>query len=150
MTDTFVLRQRPPLRALLVSSVVAVLAAVLIVMQLVTGWTALLVPVGIGLLVLSVGWAALALYSTRRLRYRVELDADGYRISSPGHQSAAQWKDIAEVTAQSTRVTLVHRLPHVSGDSIVCLAGMRDPDFLAIIRAVQRRLDESRGYHPGG
>lgn len=139
VSETFVLRQRPPLRALLISSVATVIGAVGTVLAVALAWPTAVLVVAIMVLVAGLLLGVVAVVAIRRLMTTVVLDADGYLIRRPGHQARGAWADVSKVTLEGPTLTL-----RPAGDSIICLRGAGDPTFTALASAVRARLDADR------
>lgn len=147
MSETFVLRQRPPLRALLISSIGALVAAVLLVVGAALSWPAAAIALSAVLLVFSILFGVLALFVTRGLDTSVRVDEEGYAISRPRHRAEGRWSDVDRVSMEGLKLTLFSKADPETGDSIVCLNGPDDPDLISLMYAIRNRLDADRGYH---
>lgn len=138
------LRQRPPLRALLISSVAAVIGAAGTVLAVALAWPVGVRIIAVAILVAGLLLGVVAVVSTRRLVTTVTLDADGYLIDRPGRIARGAWPDVAKVTMEGPRLTFLASAAATTGDSVLCLRGADDPTFAALAVAVRRRLDADR------
>ena len=144
VSETFVLRQRPPLRALLISSVVAVVGAAGTVLALALDWASAVLIIAVVLLVAGLLLGVVAVVTTRRLMTTVALDAGGYLIMRPGRRARGNWSDVAKVTLEGPALTLLPSADATTGDTIICLRGPDDPTFAALAAAVRDRLEADR------
>jgi hypothetical protein len=160
----FALNPRPPLRALAVGSVAAVVGALLVVLGSAQqrGATPLEPPgqaralhlplvltvIGIALLILAMSLVVAALVLTARLRTALTLDAEAIRVTRGRRTRAVAWSGIESVSLRGPRLTFTSK----GGGSAVVVVNPRspgNPTFLALVAAIRERLNADRGYRPG-
>lgn len=145
MTTTHQVRQRPPLRALVLAASLMVVGSVLMLMADLLHWPLLLT--GLGLVVLLTGLAlyVAAWWLARTMSVKVVLDDHGYQIQGPRISEAGTWGEIGRVTRGDGRIT-IHRKDGSLAQLMVAPSGTADLDALGADLA--HRLDADRGYGP--
>ena len=143
----FVLRAPSPLRALVVASIAAVLGAALVVLWRSASWPLAVAVLGLVLLALAVALVLAVVRAQLRLRQTVRLDETGVTVGKGRRTSSAAWAEITSVTVTGARLTLVRR---EGGTPVEVLnpGGPYETAFAALMEALQRFLDEDRGYRP--
>lgn len=138
--NRYVLRPRPPRRALVLGVAATVIGLAALLLGIILGW-ALIVSI-LGALVLAGGVAVLVLigYSQAHHSLYVDLDDVGYRVHGPGLDKKGSW-------AHVTRVALTpdgSRLVIASGASkrtyIICSTGGDDPVMKAVVADIASRV----------
>jgi hypothetical protein len=142
--QTYVLKPRPPVRALAIASVLAVVGAVLIVLSNAAGHPAwVLIPEAL-LLAAAVALAVAALLATRRLTTTAGLDESGIELSRGGRTTTLAWSEITAVELAPHHILLR------SGADVAAAVpnprGASDPGVREFLDAVRRSLDDNRGY----
>lgn len=140
---THVVRQRPPLRGLVLAAGAMLAGAVLmLISDLLTGPVALTLT---GLTVLVIGGVAFCVpwFTARSMRVEVVLDENGYRITGAGNSESGDWSDITKVTRGEGRITF-HRRDGARVQLVMAPNGRGDLDALG--DDIARRLDADRGY----
>ena len=145
--ETYILTAAQPIRASVISAVADLVGAVLIVIGLDRGNTALTV-IGIVLFVLGVGLAIAAAVLRRRLRTVVGLDDRGITIRSAGRSAHAPWSQITDVTQDRRAIYLAQKKSEGPTLKINSPRGPNDPQFRRLAGVLAERLDQDRGYHP--
>jgi Zn-dependent alcohol dehydrogenase len=143
----FTLTAPPPVRALAIAAVTALVGAALVVgsRMLDLGTTVLVVGVvGLGL---AVALAVAALVLGARSRADLVLGPDAVTIRRAGQAQRVPWADIDNVTLAGPRLTMVRK----TGADVVVINPRTptDPTFTALLGALSRRLDADRGYRTG-
>ncbi len=145
MAERFVLRPRPPVRALALSAGLDLVGAVLIVLGSDAANT-LLVVIGVVVLVLGLALLAAALIGYRRFSTVVEMDDRGLAIRSAGKTARRRWNEINQVRAQDHHVYLWTDSDDGETLQIVCPRGPSDPEVGRLQITLARALDADRGY----
>jgi hypothetical protein len=144
----FVLSAPPPLRSLAISSVAALLAAVMIVLGSALDLPQAVAIVGIGLMVLAIALVIAALILTTRLRTTAILDSTSITIIQRGDRRTVPWSMIDSVKMQGPRLLLITEPEGGRNVVVVNPRGSTDGTFSALIVDIQRRLNADRGYRP--
>jgi hypothetical protein len=102
--------------------------------------------VGIGLMVVAVVLAVVALLLSARLRSTLILDSQSITITRGRHRRVVPWSMIQTVKMQEPRLLLI-TAPEAGPDAeIINPRRSTDATFAALIAEIQRRLDADRGY----
>jgi hypothetical protein len=144
----FALAPRPPLRALAIGSLAAVVGALLVVLAGTLDLPLVLTILGIALLIFAVALVVAALALTARLRTALTLDAEAIRVTRGRRTRSVQWSGIDSVSLQGPRLTFTPK----DGESAVAVVNPRspgNPTFLALVAAIRERLNADRGYRSG-
>jgi hypothetical protein len=144
----FILSAPPPLRSLAISSVAAVLAAVMIVLGSALDLPQAVAIAGIGLMVLAIALVIAALILTARLRTTAILDSTSITIIQRGDRRTVPWSMIDSVKMQGSRLLLITEPEGGPNLALVNPRGTTDATFAALIADIQRRLNADRGYRP--
>lgn len=144
--ETYDLVPPPPVRAYAIAGLVALVGAGLTVTARASGWGTGVVAIGLALLATGVVLLVAAVLAIRRLRVRVHLFDDGFRVTGPAGEREGAWSDIIKVTlsADGHRLTL-HHTPE-RRTYLVTPHGPNDPELERLGMAIARRLDADRGY----
>jgi len=140
----FVLRPAPPVRALAITAGAALVAIVLLGIALSGRASTPLTVVAVVLLVLGLALGLGAVVLTRRLRASVRVDDRAIAVRRGRRTDSVAWSDVDEVTLEGARLNLVAKSG--AGLMLVNPRTPADPTFVALLRAIQQRLDTSRGY----
>jgi hypothetical protein len=101
---------------------------------------------GVGLLILAVVLAVVALLLTARLRTTLVLDPETITIIKGRRRRVVPWSMIDIVRRQGPRLLLITK-PEGGADVTVVNPGTAtDATFDALIAEIQQRLDADRGY----
>ncbi len=146
--ERFTLSARPPVRALAITAVTAVVGAALVVVASALDWPTAFAVIGVVLLALAFALAVLAFVLVAQLRVAVQVDAETLTIARGSQRTVLAWSDVREVALRGRRVVLLLKGDSAQAVSIVNPRGPTDPTFLALLRALQRQLDDDRGYRP--
>jgi hypothetical protein len=142
----FALAAPPPVRSLAISAGAAVIAAAMIVLSSALDLPQVVTAAGVGLLILAVVLAVVALVLTARLRTTLVLDPETITIISGRRRRVVPWSMIDIVRRQGPRLLLITQ-PEGGADVTVVNPGTAtDATFDALIAEIQRRLDADRGY----
>ena len=144
--ERFALTAPPPVRALAIAAVVAMVGAALIVGSRALGLGPVVLAVGVAGLGLAVALSVAALILVARLRCTLVLDTDGIAVIRARRTNRLAWSDIDKVSLTGPRLTLVTKASDGADVSVVNLRGQRDPTFISLARAIRGRLDADRGY----
>jgi hypothetical protein len=146
--ESFSLTPRPPLRALAIGSVAAVIGALLVVLAGISDLPLVLTIIGIALLIVAVALVTTALALTARLRTALTLDAEAVRVTRGGRTRTVPWSGIDSVSLQGSRLTFTPK----GAEPAVAVVNPRSPSnptFLALVAAIRQRLNADRGYRSG-
>jgi hypothetical protein len=144
--ERFALTATPPVRALAIASVVAVVGAALTVGSRALGLGPVVLVMGVAGLVLGVALALVTAILVVRLRSTFLLDTDGITVIRGRRTERLPWSDINSVNLAGPRLTLVTEPASGAGVSVINPRSRTDPTFLALIAAIRGRLDADRGY----
>jgi hypothetical protein len=142
----FVLAAPPPIRSLAISSVVALIAAVMIVLGTALDLPQVVAIAGIVLMIFAIVLAAVALVLTARLRTTLILDAQSITITRGRQRRAVSWSMIESVKAQGPRLLLITRPEGGPDATVMNPRGGNDATYVALITEIQQRLNADRGY----
>lgn len=140
---THVMRPRPPIRALGIAAVLALLGMGAFALQYFMNWSEALRIVGLVLLALGVALAVTGFTAVRRLSATVSLDEQGFRMDTPTGSQAGEWGEIVKVTRSTGRITL-HKRDGSQVAMVVPRGGSGDLDGLGV--DIAGRLNANRGY----
>lgn len=140
---THVMRPRPPIRALGIAAVLALLGMGAFALPYLLDWSEGLRIVGLVLLALGVALAVTGLTAVRRLSATVLLDEQGFRMHTPTGSQEGDWDDIVKVTRSTGRITL-HKRDGSQVAMVVPRGGSGDLDGLGV--DIANRLNANRGY----
>lgn len=143
----FTLTAPPPVRALAIAAVTALVAAALIVTSRILDLGTVVLVVGVVGLALAVALAVAALVLSRRARVDLVLAADAVTVRRAGQAQRVPWADIDNVTLTGPRLTLVRKTG--ADVAVVNPRTPTDPTFTALLAALTQRLDADRGYRTG-
>jgi phosphate/sulfate permease len=146
--ERFELKPAPPVRAMAISAIGAVVGAGLIVLAAAQDWSLVIVIIGIAVLIFAVSLAVTAALLVRRLRTVIVAGSDELTVLRGRQSRSVAWSVIDKVNLRGPRLTVITRN---GGGANVVVTNPRTPDdptFLALIAAVRRRLDVDRGYQP--
>jgi len=142
-STTHQVRQRPPLRALGLASLLVVVGLVLLLMADLLNRQAALTTLGVVAVVLGLALFGAAWWLARSMRVQIMLDEDGYRLVGPLRAEQGSWSQIGLVTRGQGRITL-HRKDGSRVQLVVARSGVADLDALGA--DIAARLDVNRGY----
>jgi hypothetical protein len=142
--DRFTLTAPPPVRALAIAAVTALVGAGLMVASRVLDLGPVGLVVGLVGLALAVALAVAALVLGARARADLIMEPDTITVRRGGQERRVPWSDIDSVTLTGPRLTLVRK----TGPGVVLVNPRTptDPTFTALLSAIQDRLDADRGY----
>lgn len=140
---THVVRQRPPIRALVLGAAAMVTGAALLLLADLLDWHLALTVAGAVALLAGIAVFVAAWWVARSMRVEVRLDEAGYWITGPRIRQSGAWADIGRVTRGTDRIT-IHRKDGSRALLVVTPGGTADLDALSDDLA--RRLDADRGY----
>lgn len=143
----FTLTAPPPVRALAIAAVTALVAAALAVASRMLDLGSVVLVVGVVGLGLGVALAVAALVLAARSRADLVLGADAVTVRRAGRTQRVSWADIDNVSLTGPRLTMVRK----TGPDLVVVNPRTptDPTFTALLAALSRRLDADRGYRTG-
>jgi hypothetical protein len=144
--ERFALTARPPVWALAIASLVAVVGAALAVGSRALGLGPVALVTGIVGLVLGVVLVLAAAILVVRLRSTLLLDGQGLTVLHGRRTDRLLWSDITSVNLAGPRLTFVTESASGTGVSILNPRSRTDPTFLALVAAIRDRLDADRGY----
>jgi hypothetical protein len=142
--ERFTLTAPPPIRAFAIAAVTALVGAGLIVVSSVLDLGPVVLVIGLVGLGLGVALAVAALVLGARSRSDLVMDSEAITVRRAGQVRRVPWAEIESVTLTGPRLTLVR----TSGADLIVVNPRTptDPTFLAVLAAIQRRLDRDRGY----
>jgi hypothetical protein len=142
----FTLTAPPPVRALAIAAITALVALALVVASQTLDLGPVVLVVGLVGLALAVALAVAALVLAARSRADLVMAPEAITIRRAGQERRVPWADIESVTLTGPRLTLVRK--NGAGVVVVNPRTPTDPTFTALLGAVQQRLDADRGYQP--
>ncbi len=147
--ERFVLALRPPVRALAITAVMALLGALLVVSARVFELGLALVIIGGALLFLAVSLGAISALLVARFRSTVVLAADAITVIRGRRTSRVAWSAVDHVMLKGPRLTLVTKPDRGEAVTVVNPRTPTDPTFVSLVAAVRSRLNADRGYRTG-
>jgi Bacterial PH domain len=144
--EQFALTARPPVRALAIASVTTLLGAVLLVLAQARGLGLVLLIIGSALLVFGLTLGLIAILLVFRLRSRVVLDGAGVTLYRGGRSQSLAWSAIDRVDLEGPRLSMISNDADRPDLVLINPRTPTDQTFLALVAAVQKRLDADRGY----
>ena len=140
----FTLTAPPPVRALAIAAVTALVGAGLMVASRGLDLGPVVLVVGLVGLGLAVALAVAAFVLGARVRADLVMGPEAITVRRNGDVRRVPWADIDSVTLSGARLTLVRKTG--AGVVVVNPRTPTDPTFTALISAIQHRLDADRGY----
>ena len=142
--QSFTLTAPPPVRALAIAAVTALVGAGLMVASRVLDLGPVVLAVGLVGLGLAVALAVAALVLSARARADLIVEPEAITVRRAGEERRVPWADIDTVTLTGPRLTLVRK----TGANVVVVnpRSPTDPTFTAVLSAIPPRLDADRGY----
>ena len=144
--ERYVLALRPPVRALAITAVTALLGALLVVLAQVFELGLVLVIIGGALLLFAVSLGLISALLVARLRSTVVLDAEAIRVIRGRRTSRVPWSAVDHVMLKGPRLTVVTKPDQGEAVTVVNPRTPTDPTFRSLVAAVQGRLNADRGY----
>jgi hypothetical protein len=144
--ERFTLTARPPVRALGIAAVTTLLGAVLMVLAQARHLGLVLLIIGSALLVFGLSLGLVAILLMSRLRSTVVLDSDEVTVVRGGRRQSLAWSAIEQVDLSGPRLSMISKSNDQPGLIVINPRTPTDPTFLAVVAAVQKRLDADRGY----
>ncbi len=141
--STHQVRQRPSLRALVLSGVLMLVGLVLVLMAELLDHNIALTVLGLVVVLMGLALFATSWWAARGMRVQVVLDEDGYAMQGRDSAQTGRWGDVRQVTRSHDRVTLY--LADGSRVQLVVPRGRVD-DLDALGTDIAHRLDAHRGY----
>ncbi len=139
----YLIRPRPPVRALAIAAVATLVGAVVLVLSVSLGWP---VIVGVLAVLLLLGGAALAgaaLWAMRRHVVALTLDEEGYHVAGAGQRHQGQWADVTRVAQNQAGDRLV--IHQGQARTHLVFAG-RDEQLIAdVVEDIKARLRAVHG-----
>ena len=149
VSERYTLAVAPPVRPLVIASLVSIIGAALVVSSRALGLGSVALVAGIVALGLAAALVVAALILVRRLRSTLALDAEGITVIQGRRSRRLRWPDIDSVSLTGRRLTLLPKPSAGSQVSVINAGNPTDPTFTSLIAAIQGRLDASRGYRTG-
>ena len=142
--ERFTLTAPPPVRALAIAAVTALVGAGLVVASRVLDLGPVVLIVGLVGLGLAIALPVAALILGARARADLVMEPDAITVRRSGQERRVPWADIDTVTLTGPRRTLARK----SGAALVVVNPRTptDPTFAALLSTIQQRLDADRGY----
>ena len=143
----FILTAPPPVRALAIAAVTALVGAGLMVASRMLDLGTVVLVVGLVGLGLAVALALTALVLVARSRAELVMEPEAITVRRTGQVQRLPWAEIDTVTLTGPRLALVRK----AGTDVVVINPRTptDPTFVALLAAISRRLDADRGYRTG-
>jgi hypothetical protein len=133
-------------RSLAISAGAAVIAAAMIVLGSALNLPQVIVIAGVGLMILAVILAVVALVLTGRLRTTLVLDPKSITIINGRRRQVVPWSMIDVVRRQGARLLLINKPEGGSDVTVLNPRAETDATFSALIVEIQKRLNADRGY----
>lgn len=140
---THQVRQRPPLRALVLAALLVLVGILLLLMADLLDRQFTLTALGVAGLVIGLALFLAAWLLARSMRVEIVLDQAGYRLVGPVRSDGGAWTDVTKVTRGPDRITM-HRKDGTRLQLVVTRGGRADLDALG--EDIASRLDTDRGY----
>jgi hypothetical protein len=140
----FTLTAPPPVRALAIAAVTALVGAGLMVASRMLDLGSVVLVVGLVGLALAVALTVAAFVLGARARADLVMEREAITVRRNGEVRRVPWADIDTVTLTGARLTLVRKTG--AGVVVVNPRTPTDPTFTALLSAIQHRLDADRGY----
>ncbi|MFZ0531006.1 MAG: hypothetical protein WAL91_10785 [Propionicimonas sp.] len=137
------MRQRPPLRALVLAAALMLIGLVLVLMAQLLGWHLVLTVGGALALLFGVGLLVASWAIARSMSVDVVLDDNGFQVVGAGSNETGRWSDISRVTRSDGALGLYRRDGTVL-HLVVARNSVADLDALGT--DIAHRLDADRGY----
>jgi len=144
--ERFVLSVRPPIRALAIAAIGALVGAGLMVLARLLDLGLVLLIIGGAVLILAVALALLAALMVARLRSTVVLDADAITMTRGRRTERVAWSGVDNVKLKGPRLTLITKPDQGDNLTVINPRTPTDPTFMSLVAAVQGRLNADRGY----
>jgi hypothetical protein len=144
--ERFALTATPPVRALALASVVAVVGAALTVGSRALGLGPVVLVMGVAGLLLAAAVTLAVIILVTRVRSTLLLDPHGITVIRGRRTDHLPWSDINRVHLAGPRLTFVTEPAGDAGVSVINPRGRTDPTFVALVAAIRGRLDADRGY----
>ena len=143
----FTLTAPPPVRALAIAAVTALVGAGLMVASRALDLGAVVLVVGLVGLGLAVALAAAALVLVARVRAELVMEPEAITVRRSRQVQRVPWAEIDTVTLAGRRLALARK----AGADVVVINPRTptDPTFVALLETISRRLDADRGYRTG-
>jgi hypothetical protein len=141
----FRMSARPPVRALMIASCMAIVGAAVMVLTAVTRSPAGLLWAGGLIMAAAVALAVAALVATQRLQSVVLVDPTALTVVRGQRRSVTAWSDVDEVALRGPQLLVTTRTGE-RGETIMKPPGTSEVVFASLVSAIRQRLDESRGY----
>ena len=140
----FTLTAPPPVRALAIAAVTALVGAGLMVASRALDLGAVVLVVGLVGLGLAVALAAAALVLVARVRAELVMEPEAITVRRSRQVQRVPWAEIDTVTLAGRRLALARK----AGADVVVINPRTptDPTFVALLETISRRLDADRGY----
>lgn len=136
-------RQRPPLRALVLSAGLMLVGLVLVLMADLLDRNLPLTVAGLVVLGLGVVLFGVSFWVARAMRVEVVLDEAGYAFQGRDSAQSGRWADVRRVTRGADRISLFR----ADGTRVQLVVPRGRPaDLDALGADIARRLDADRGY----
>lgn len=103
----YLIRPRPPVRALAIAAAATVSGAALLVLSVSQRWPVIVAVFAVLLLVGGAALAGAALWAMRRHVVALTLDEDGYHVAGAGQQHRGLWADVTRVAQNQAGDRLV-------------------------------------------
>lgn len=138
--NSYILRPRPPRRALVLGCAASVIGVFVLLVGLLAGWP--VVVVILGALVLAVGIAVLLLiaYSLAHHSLFVDLDDQGFHVHGPGLDRKGSWSRVTRVALTPDGSRLVIASGAIKRTYIICPNGGEDPVMKSIVADIAVRV----------
>lgn len=142
--QSYVLRPRPPIRALAIASLAALVGAVLTVLAGALDLPGAVLLLGAVVLAMALALAVASLVLTARLRSTISLDPTGLKLSRGPQRVDLAWGDISAVDLTADSIVL--RTKDDGRTEVPNPRGISDPVVSRMLNAVREALDADRGY----
>jgi Bacterial PH domain len=144
-TSRYDLRPQPPVASFAAAAVATLAGCGILIIYGVRSVGVTVLIVGIALLIFGIVMAGSALLFIIRFHTRIELDAESITIRRGSRERTLRWAEIKNVSQDGSRLTL-HAKPPTGDAEVINPRTPADPTFVALVAALSRRLDASRGY----
>lgn len=141
----YVIRPRPPFRALFIAAGATIVGAGLVVLTLVNAWHWVVLALGIIVLIGGIVLFLAGLAATGRGRVAITFTDDGYRLDGAGGGEGGRWETVTRVTqTDDGRQVTIHNGPDERHRLVFAPGSTGQVDEL--LGDMTRRLDAAKGY----
>lgn len=143
--SSYVIKHRPPVRALLIAAVTSVVGAALLVLAMTYQWHVALSVTGGVLVAVGLLLFVLGLLAMNRGQATLTFTRDGYQLTTPQGTDGGNWADVTRVTQSGDG----HRVTIFDGDEArhtLAFSPGSTAEIEKVLADLSARLDKAKGY----